>query len=62
MFDFFSFMRSMFQSADKNGDGSLNFKEVVNLLERLNMSIDESHSEILFVVNILSFSMIKNMG
>ena len=52
----------MFQSADKNGDGSLNFKEVVNLLERLNMSIDESHSEILFVVNILLFSMIKNMG
>lgn len=48
-------MREMFRYADKNGDGSLTLKEVVNLLKHLNIEVDQDQAKQIFDVSV-SFS------
>ena len=41
----------MFRYADKNNDGSLGFREVVNLLKHLNIEVDHDQARQIFDVS-----------
>ncbi len=44
-------MREMFRYADKNGDGSLTLREVVQLLKHLNIEVDGDQAKQIFDVS-----------
>lgn len=52
---FFRWLKEQFRKADINGNGSLNFEECLDLLNRLNISMRRKEARKLFNVSELIF-------
>lgn len=46
-------MKELFQLADKNSDNALNLKEIVGLLQHLNIEVDLETAKNVFEVSVL---------
>lgn len=53
---FFSWLKEQFRKADVNGNGSLNFEECLDLLNRLNIAMRRKEARKLFNVSELRFN------
>lgn len=57
-FSCFSWLRSKFESADKDNNGALNMDEVVKILAQLNLKMDKKHIKTLFNVRVVEIEII----